>query len=518
MRICFLLFGNEREKIRFGFVEGWVFVNDERSVCERRYQVNELLQIKSSCGQKALFFKPPLAHDFWNLITVRFSEALKESVLYIEQMLAFVEGKLDHKSRDNDKNSFTHNKHQDFHDDIALSLKIKSYYENEDQEADYEEFDGIDDFEGKILNGEVDRYGFFSFPQKLPKQKGKITSQLKSIEIRNKFIRRKKRIILEIPQGFCFDQLLNQDNLVWYKEGSNVTKKEINRIEKWRNMATSLRMDGNTEYVFFETKKLAKRVFKGIPDSWRSAAWYAFLSCSAKRNGSKYTDRELRLKYHEYLQLPYAHDFQINLDVPRTISGHVFFQRQYRDGQRLLFRVLHALSLFYSDTGYVQGMASLVATFLCYYDEESAFIMSVRLWEEKGILSIFSNDFNDLFLCFNELEARLSKTRVGKRLFALGINVSSFSTKWYLTLFSHSLSFCTQLRIWDVFLWHHGDKKNKFEILHLTAMAIIFGMKDMLMKADFETAMKLLTSRIHVIDNDALMMLIESEWKSMKKG
>ncbi|KAG5519830.1 hypothetical protein PMAC_000103 [Pneumocystis sp. 'macacae'] len=427
-------------------------------------------------------------------------------------MLVSAERKSAHKSNENDKDSYIRNNHEDFHDNITLSLKIKSYYENVDQETNYEKFDVIDKFEEKMLNGEIDRYGFFSFPQKLPKQKGKIISQLKSIEIRNKFIRRKKRIILEIPQSFSLDQLLNQDNLVWYKEGSEITKKEINRIEKWRNMAISLRMDGNTEYLFFETKKLVKRIFKGIPDSWRSVAWYAFLSCSAKRNGSMYTDCELRLKYHEFLQLPYIHDFQINLDVPRTISGHVFFQRQYRDGQRLLFRVLHALSLFYPDTGYVQGMASLVATFLCYYDEESAFIMSVRLWEEKGILSIFSNDFNDLFLCFNELEARLSKTR-----FALGINVSAFSTKWYLTLFSHSLSFCTQLRIWDVFLWYQSDKKDKFEILHLTSMAIIFGMKDMLMKADFETAMKLLTSRIHVIDNDALMKLIESGWKSIKK-
>ena len=42
--------------------------------------------------------------------------------------------------------------------------------------------------------------------------------------------------------------------------------------------------------------------------------------------------------------------------------------RRYRGGQRLLFRVLHAVALYYSDIGYVQGMASLGATLLCYFD------------------------------------------------------------------------------------------------------------------------------------------------------
>lgn len=36
------------------------------------------------------------------------------------------------------------------------------------------------------------------------------------------------------------------------------------------------------------------------------------------------------------------------------------------------------------------------------------------------------------------------------------------------------------------------------------------------MKANFETAMRLLTSRIHVIDNDAFLDLIKSQWKLIK--
>ncbi|EMR11044.1 hypothetical protein PNEG_00641 [Pneumocystis murina B123] len=420
----------------------------------------------------------------------------------------------DYESEEKGQGSSLVCKNRSSYDDIILSLQIKSFYEiNEEiclEESSSEK--------NMIDNSNVDRYGFFSTRQKLPEEKNKIISQLRFLEFGNGFFRRKKRIILEIPHDFCFDQLLNQDNLTWYKEGYDANKKEINRIEKWRSMAESFRINGNTEYSFLNTKKLVNRVFKGIPDSWRSAAWYAFLSHSVKKNKSKYTDCELKLKYHELLQLPYTHDFQIDLDVPRTINGHVFFQRQYRDGQRLLFRVLHALSLFYPEAGYIQGMASLAATFLCYYDEESAFIMSVRLWEERGILSIFSNSFKNLFLCFNELQTRLLKTKVGKKLFSLGIDISTFTTKWYLTLFNNSLSFSTQLRIWDVFIWYDANEKNKLEILHITAMSLILGMKDTLMKANFETAMRLLTSRIHVIDDDAFLNLIKSQWKLIKNA
>ncbi|KAG4306111.1 hypothetical protein PORY_000099 [Pneumocystis oryctolagi] len=527
----------------------WVFANDTltrpatwdevRQSAGYLFVYEQIRDIPGNCDREELFFKfmwmcdsQELSNKDVSLETGRLSvyilweiecgylgpQFLKADLLHIQQMQACMEKRLEYVNKDK-SDDFSNEKSENVTDDIVLSLKIKSYYENIDQETDYEESDVIEDSKGNMENSsKIDRYGFFSSFQKLPKQKNKIISQFKSIEFRNKFIRKKKRIILDVPLDLCFHKLLNQDNIVWYKEGYDVSKKEINRIEKWRSMAIISRIDGNTEYTFSDTKKLAKRVFKGIPDSWRSAAWYSFLSCSAKKNGSKYTDSELKMKYHEFLALPYSHDFQINLDVPRTISGHVFFQRQYRDGQRLLFRVLHALSLFYPEIGYVQGMASLVATFLCYYDEEYAFIMSVRLWEERGILSIFSDSFNNLFSCFNELKSKLLKTKVGKKLLSLGIDVSVFSTKWYLTLFSHSLSFCTQLRIWDVFIWYHSDEKDRFEILHLTAMAIIWGMKDMLIKADFEMAMKLLTSRIHVVDDDALMELIESQWKSMKKG
>ena len=75
-----------------------------------------------------------------------------------------------------------------------------------------------------------------------------------------------------------------------------------------------------------------------------------------------------------FLLTPSAEDVQIDLDVPRTISGHVLFHTRYGQGQRALFHVLHAFGLHCEDIGgYCQGMGPIAATLLCYFEPEVRF-------------------------------------------------------------------------------------------------------------------------------------------------
>jgi hypothetical protein len=93
------------------------------------------------------------------------------------------------------------------------------------------------------------------------------------------------------------------------------------------------------------------------------------------------------------------------------------FRRRYRGGQRLLFRVLHALSLYFTEIGYVQGMASLAATLLCYYDEETAFIMLVRMFELRGLGKLYEAGFGGLMQALDEFEGGWMKGgQVNRRL------------------------------------------------------------------------------------------------------
>ena len=184
-------------------------------------------------------------------------------------------------------------------------------------------------------------------------------------------------------------------------------RKEREREDKWRNMAKLVSSQSGGGMIFgFDTadQKLIDRTWKGIPDRWRATAWYAFLSASAKKKPSTLNDHDLVSLFHDYMSQSCPDDVQIDIDVPRTISNHIMFRRRYRGGQRLLFRVLHAMSLHFPDTGYVQGMATLATTLLAYYEEERAFVMLVRLWDLRGLDELYKSGFGGLIQALDDFE------------------------------------------------------------------------------------------------------------------
>ncbi|KAK8133965.1 hypothetical protein PG984_005977 [Apiospora sp. TS-2023a] len=316
--------------------------------------------------------------------------------------------------------------------------------------------------------------------------------------------------------------------------------KEWKRTEKWRKMATVVKSGadgaGGSFFDFDMTNsKLIDRTWKGIPDCWRSAAWWSFLSTSAKNSKQRYaSDEELYTIYKNLQEVPSPDDVQIDLDVPRTINQHIMFRKRYRGGQRLLFRVLHALSLYFPETGYVQGMAALGATLLSYYDEERCFVMLVRLWQVRGLNRLYSPGFVDLMDALRKLETNwLAGKDVAAKLQELSIDPTAYATRWYLTLFNLSIPFPAQLRVWDVFMLlgestetmapsrpgtsEKGalpiDSSDCFDILHATSTAIIQALRDHLVDSEFENAMKALTSWVPIKNEDLLMKVIRAEYR-----
>lgn len=211
--------------------------------------------------------------------------------------------------------------------------------------------------------------------------------------------------MLTLPHG-----VVTIDHTLSPTESRSAKKKERSREEKWRKMAKVKRSDGrigSTDYEFDpKDPKIISRTWKGIPDRWRATAWHSFLSASAKMIPDSQTDVELIASFNELVDQASPDDVQIDLDVPRTISSHIMFRRRYRGGQRLLFRVLHSLSLFFPETGYVQGMAALAATFLSYFEEEMAFVMLVRLWQTRGLDRLYRNELSGLMNALDEFESQ----------------------------------------------------------------------------------------------------------------
>lgn len=350
-------------------------------------------------------------------------------------------------------------------------------------------------------------------------------------------------------------------------------RKEAERSEKWRKMATAIKTTSREQhlplplpplqspqgqgmsYTFDTTSpKLIERVWKGIPDCWRSAAWYSFLASSAaKHHHAHETEDYLIAEFRRLQAVASPDDVQIDLDVPRTVNGHIMFRRRYRGGQRLLFRLLHAISLYFPGVGYVQGMASLAATLLCYFDEERAFVMLVRLWRYRGLEGLYKPGFAGLMAALADFEGRWlagAGREVKAKLNELGIDATAYGTRWYLTLFNLSIPFPAQLRVWDVFMLLgdcppeaasspssspttptttttvttgvdalHAQKPGAekapkgLDVLHATSAALIHALRDVLLDSDFENAMKALTAWIPVRDEDLLMKVARAEWR-----
>lgn len=330
---------------------------------------------------------------------------------------------------------------------------------------------------------------------------------------------------------------------------------------------------GATYYFDRSNPKVISRTWKGIPNRWRSAAWHSFLTSSAKNQFGRdlVPDDILIDRFHALQSLDCIFDPQIDLDVPRTIGDHIMFRARYRGGQRLLFRVLRALALQFPTSGYVQGMAPLVATLLCYYDEEQAFVMGVRMWECRGLKLLYSPGFQGLFTGLADFEKNWLSAmgvRVRDKLQEHGVTTSAYGTKWYLTLFCYTLPYEVQLRVWDVYMLlgepskksrhqkkpkvvhvaDNGSKKDgtkskavkevkksalkdddeepvvevevpegQFDCLHAVSAALIDALQPTLLDTDFDAVMQALTSHIPIGKADVLMSVARREWAERKK-
>lgn len=148
--------------------------------------------------------------------------------------------------------------------------------------------------------------------------------------------------------------------------------KEGRRVRKWRKMIGV----GGSDWKHYLRRKpnvVKRRIRKGIPDCLRGLVWQLI-------SGS----RDLLLMnpgVYEQLVIyeTSASELDIIRDISRTFPSHVFFQQRHGPGQRSLYNVLKAYSVFDREVGYVQGMGFLAGLLLLYMSEEDAFWLLVAL-------------------------------------------------------------------------------------------------------------------------------------------
>lgn len=76
-------------------------------------------------------------------------------------------------------------------------------------------------------------------------------------------------------------------------------------------------------------------------------------------------------------------EIEIIRDISRTFPNHIHYHQRHGLGQRQLYNVLKAYSVYDRHVGYVQGMGFIAGLLLLYMCEEDAFWLMVAIL--KGI-------------------------------------------------------------------------------------------------------------------------------------
>lgn len=275
-------------------------------------------------------------------------------------------------------------------------------------------------------------------------------------------------------------------------------RREVSRIAKWHKM---LEGEGLQYALASSTdpRVLRRRLYKGVPDRWRPAVWPALVR-----------SEQQRVDVAAMLETPSAHDVQIDLDVPRTIRGHVQFRTRYGRGQVALFSVLHAWSLHCGECGYCQGMGPLAATLLCYMPPEETLSILRSLHDTYGYHELFRPGFPGLRLCFF-VQQRLTEMLLPDVAHVLQNEMlvpSAYATSWYMTVYSSTVPFETHLRIWDAFLLDGLD------VLVVVALGVLRAAQlriaaDAKRKRPSDWLMEALSAPLLPEDDDALMHWVQ---------
>ncbi|KAJ4973390.1 hypothetical protein NE237_006564 [Protea cynaroides] len=278
--------------------------------------------------------------------------------------------------------------------------------------------------------------------------------------------------------GFIKQEPNNSPEGLTKSRSTNEHEREERRVRKWRKMIGV----GGSDWKHYLRRKphvVQRRIRKGIPDCLRGLVWQLI-------SGS----RDLLLMnpgVYEQLLIyeTSASELDIIRDISRTFPSHVFFQQRHGPGQRSLYNVLKAYSVFDRDVGYVQGMGFLAGLLLLYMSEEDAFWLLVALL--KGAvhapmegLYLVGLPLVQLYLFQFEQLVRENLPMLGEHFSQEMINPSMYASQWFITVFSYSFPFHLALRIWDVFLFEG------VEIVFQVGLALLKYCHNDLIKLPFE--------------------------------
>ncbi|KAJ3195794.1 hypothetical protein HK101_011049 [Irineochytrium annulatum] len=195
------------------------------------------------------------------------------------------------------------------------------------------------------------------------------------------------------------------------------------------------------------------KIRRGIPPHLRSQIWKIMAGAQPK---------QLESIYANLLQEESSSERIIKRDIPRTFPKLEMFKDEDGQGQKSLFNLLKAYSVYDRECGYCQGLSFVVAPLLMQnMSELDAFAIFVRLMEETpsrsnlrtfGLRTLFMPQMPGLHLMLyqhSEL-VRLYLPRLFAHLVENNVMADTYASPWFLTLFTYNFPLPLVFRIFDI--------------------------------------------------------------------
>ncbi|XP_061527387.1 TBC1 domain family member 10A-like [Phycodurus eques] len=215
------------------------------------------------------------------------------------------------------------------------------------------------------------------------------------------------------------------------------------REVKWLDM-----LNHWDKWMIKRFNKVRLRCQKGIPPSLRGRAWL-YLS------GGKGKKEQNQGKFQELDSQPGDPKWSdvIEKDLHRQFPFHEMFVSRGGHGQKDLFRVLKAYTLYRPDEGYCQAQAPIAAVLLMHMPAEDAFWGLVQICE-KYLPGYYSPGLEAIQLDGEILFALLRRVcpLAFRHLEKHKIDPILYMTEWFMCAFSRTLPWASVLRVWDMFL------------------------------------------------------------------
>uniref|UniRef100_A0A183C6Z8 PID domain-containing protein n=1 Tax=Globodera pallida TaxID=36090 RepID=A0A183C6Z8_GLOPA len=236
--------------------------------------------------------------------------------------------------------------------------------------------------------------------------------------------------------------------------GSGEVSRECSkdRLAEWRQLVDQWKKEPDKR-----PPGLNALIYDGCPDVLRGEVWPLLARVDSDSS-------DLIQTYQMNLEKECPQDAVILRDIHRTFPAHEYYKESNELGQKSLYRISKAYSLYDEEVGYCQGLSFLAASLLLHMPEEHAFCVLVRIMFDYGLRELFKTGFDALHLRFHQLQRLVEYSLYDEEVgYCQGL---SFLAASLLLHMPEEHAFCVLVRI----MFDYGLRelfKTGFDALHL---------------------------------------------------